>query len=347
MIGILRFALFAAAAASASCTVHGDKTPPLTGPSEFSQSITLTATPDSILQDGASQSSIVVTVRDANGKGLSALTLRLGMAVDDIVQDYGILSARTVVTGSDGRATAIYTAPPPPPSIVGGAGNFVTITATPIGSNYQTANSVGAELRLVPPGVVLPPAGTPIAKFTFPTPVSTGVAGSFDASSSCPTATPCSTPAGLTRFEWNFGDGAVGSGQSTQHTYAVAGSYTVTLTVTNDRGVSAVFSAVVTVVTTELPKAVFVASPTDPGINTPVSFNASGSTAAPGHVLTQFIWDFGKGEGNQPGGSVMQSTFTEFRSFTVVLTVVDDLGHTATTSSVVTVKPPTAIVTGR
>jgi PKD repeat protein len=339
MTAVYRFAFLAALASITACTVHGEKTPALTGPSELAQSIVITATPDSILQDGASQASIAVTARDPNGKGISALSMRLGMVVNGVVQDYGILSARTVVTGADGRATAIYTAPPPPPSISGGAGNFVSISVTPIGSNYQTANSVTAEVRLVPPGVVLPPAGTPTAKFTWPTPISAGVAGTFDASSSCPTAVACSSTIGITSFAWNFGDGGMGTGQNTQHTFGLAGTYTVTLTVTNDRGVSALFSGAVIVVATDLPKAVFVASPTDPTTSTPVSFNASGSTAAPGHALKAYIWDFGQGQGEVPGQKVMPPLrYPSVGSYQVTLTVVDDLDQRATTSVAITVK---------
>ena len=37
-------------------------------------------------------------------------------------------------------------------------------------------------------------------------------------------------------WAWDFGDGSTGKGSTTSHTYAQAGSYPVTLTVTDDRG---------------------------------------------------------------------------------------------------------------
>ncbi len=79
--------------------------PPLAGPSEFSQSITITVSPDVLPQDGASQSFITVTARDANSNPMRNVTVRTETRVDGTPVDFGMLSARSVVTGSDGKAT--------------------------------------------------------------------------------------------------------------------------------------------------------------------------------------------------------------------------------------------------
>ena len=42
----------------------------------------------------------------------------------------------------------------------------------------------------------------------------------------------------ITTYEWDFGDGETGSGYKLSHTYTTSGDYTVTLTVTDDSGLS-------------------------------------------------------------------------------------------------------------
>src|SRR5262245_50555084 len=120
-------------AAGAACTVHqADDAPPLTGPSGLAQSVTVAAVPDRITQDGQSQSSITVRVADPNGQPAPGVSMRIDMLVDGTLVDFGTLAARSIVSGADGRATTVYTAPPAPPVTANNRGNTVTIRATPI-----------------------------------------------------------------------------------------------------------------------------------------------------------------------------------------------------------------------
>lgn len=250
MANSLRFALVGGLALAVSaCTVHQTTAPSPLGTSDFSLALDMTATPDSISQDGSSQSSIVVTAHGPNGAPKSGVSLRLDMQVDGVTQDFGTLNARTVVTGSDGRANAIYTAPPRSP-ISGAPPTMISIVASPNGTDAQATNTRSVSIRLVPPGVIVSPA-QPKADFTWsPTPVSFNVPVTFDASTSCavepvngscPTAIP-GTPgfATIVSYAWDFGDGVVQSvsGPTVSHTYAAstATSFNVTLKVTNDRG---------------------------------------------------------------------------------------------------------------
>ena len=71
---------------------------------------------------------------------------------------------------------------------------------------------------------------------------------------------------------------------SPNHTYAASGTYTVTLTVTDDRGGQATLSRDVTVVANAKPTAAFTSSATFLS----VSFDGSGSGDPDGSVATKF-----------------------------------------------------------
>lgn len=77
----------------------------------------------------------------------------------------------------------------------------------------------------------------PTASFTS---VCTGLSCAFDASGS-------TDDHGISAYAWTFGDGSAGTGATTAHAYAAAGTYTVGLTVTDTGGQSSSVSHAVTV----------------------------------------------------------------------------------------------------
>ena len=81
----------------------------------------------------------------------------------------------------------------------------------------------------------------PVAAFTATT---SGLTASVDGSAS---ADPDGT---IAAHAWDFGDGTTGSGATTTHSYAAAGTYTVRLTVTDNRGLTGTTTQSVTVATT-------------------------------------------------------------------------------------------------
>jgi PKD repeat protein len=328
-------------ALSAGCTVHQTDAPPLTGPSELALSILLTAIPDSISQDGGSQSSLEVFARDPSGKPIVGLPLRLDMSIGGVVQDYGTLSARTIVTNSDGKARAIYTSPAAPPAGTSGTATRVTIVVTPSGSNFQASTSQTVDIRLVPPGVILPPTGTPSASFTFaPANPVVNSPVQFDASASgCGASGPACQ---ITSYVWSFGDGGQATGRNASHTYSSQQTYTVTLTVTTDRGLAASGSQVVTVGAAGLPTPSFTVSPSTPGVGEQVFFNALASTPGAGHSsIVSYRWTFG--DGATGSGATTSHTYTASGTYTVQLAVTDDAGSTVTSvGTQVTVGNPVA-----
>src|SRR5262249_3268437 len=138
-------------------------------------------------------------------------------------------------------------------------GTIVTIRVTPIGSDFGNSSARAALIRLVPPGIVVPPDGMQPA-FTFtPTPPQDHQAVFFDA----PT-TVASPNNPIVNFAWDFGDGGRGSGKTTTHTFNSAGSFIVTLTVSDGFNRTATTSLPVVVGAGANPTANFIVSPANP-----------------------------------------------------------------------------------
>ena len=342
---LFRLAAVLIATYSAACTVSRTEVPPLTGPSELATSLTVTASPDTLVQDGASQSSIIVTVIGPNGRPLANVSVRLATAIHGVAQDFGTLSARTVVTGSDGRAATVYTAPAAPPPLLGGSGTTVSVQATAIGLDATTSPSRGipsVDIRLVPPGVILPPADTPTAQFTFtPATPQANSPVAFDASASCggraDTNGCLPSNSTIVSYSWAFGDGTTGSGRTATHTYASPGPYNATLTVTNDRGIAASTTRQVTVGAGTPPTAAFVFGPTPANVGQEVFFDASQSLAAAGHRIVQYKWNFGDGTLKDGTTPLTQHDWASSGVFVVRLTVVDEAGQEGTATQTITI----------
>jgi PKD repeat protein len=322
-----------------SCVVHqSDQAPPLAGPSTFAQSISVTAIPDLITQDGESQAAINVRVFDANGQPMSAIPVRVDILVGGTLVDYGTLSTKALVTGSDGRATTVYTAPPAPPPTAQIA-STVTIRATTVGADTPSSAPFSAAIRLVPPGVIRPPADTPTAAFTVSptTPVANSVI-QFNGSSSCGgplVSGACQSTSQITSYLWTFGDGTSGSGRTISHTYAVANSYTATLTVANDRGVAASTTQTIVVGSASLPTPVFTFSPAAPGNGEAVFFSATASTPGAGHQIESYQWSFG--DGATGSGQTASHAYTlvggaTTATYRATLTVTDEVGQVVTSA---------------
>ena len=135
-------------------------------------------------------------------------------------------------------------------------------------------------------------------------------------------------------YNWDFGDGSTGTGNSTTHRFTRAGTFGVTLRVTNDAGLTATTTRQVTVSGT-LPagSADFVFSPTDPRAGDVVFFNGSVSSV----TNASYSWDFG--DGTNGSGVAPTHSYSTARTFTVTLTVTNDRGQTASASKTVTVLP--------
>ena len=327
---LLKSVVILTVAALGACTTKDQEAPPLTGPSEFGQSVVVAVNPDSLPQDGASQSFVTVTVRDPNGQPMRNVTLRAETSVQGVLTDFGTLSARSITTGSDGRATLIYTAPIAPPVTVDSF-IIVDVNVTPQGSDFNNATTRSAAIRLVPPGGVVPPTNLRAVFTATPTSPTIGQTVLFDASSST---------GAIAEYRWSFGDGASGSGRVAQHAYADAQTYVVTLTVVDGFGRAVSSSQSITVAAGQLPNAVVEYSPTPARVGSPVFFNASKSSAPNNGRIVSYLWDFGDGSPRQTTSEpTISKIYTAVATYKLTLVVTDQAGRTATVSIDVAITP--------
>lgn len=245
--------------------------------------------------------------------------------------DYGVLSSRQVVTDDSGKARVSYTAPAPGEPV--DSNTVVTIRVTPVGSNYANTVSRDVQIRLTPPGVILPPNGAPVPEFTFSPAAPVALQDVFfDASATTDEGAPC--PA--CTYSWLMGDGTSKSGMRVTHAYTGPGSFLVSLTVQDPGGRSASISKSVTVTAGIRPTALFTFSPTAPGVSQDIFFTAAGSTAAPGRRIVAYDWDFGSGR--TATGVTTVKRYDTAGSYVVTLQVTDDTGLTGTTTQTVQVQ---------
>jgi PKD repeat protein len=336
--------VLAAALTGAACGVAGVSAPTPTGPSELGLSLEISATPDVISQDGVSTSRLSILARGPNGLPMSGVALRVDVLVPTdnglVVADYGKLSDRWPTTGTDGRALVVYQAPPQPAPTVT-TDTTVTLRVTPIGSNFANTVPRVVDVKLLRPGTIRPPTRME-PKFTF-SPSSPKEHDSifFDASSSL-------DPDGqIVSYTWNWGDGSTGSGRQTTHSYELAATYAVVLTVTDAYGTSVSTPATaIAIGTSANPVARFTFSPTNVNIDTNVTFNAGASTASAGRKIVGYNWDLGDGVFKE--GVVVTHRYTAPGTYTVTLIVTDDGGRKGVVSQTLTVSDannPTASFT--
>ena len=142
----------------------------------------------------------------------------------------------------------------------------------------------------------------------------------------------------IVEYDWDFGDGTSGSGETVSHTFGEAGTFTVVLRVTDDRGDSATNNKTIYVSPAEAdgPTASFTASPTSGTSPITVWVDASSSSYDDG-VVSQYRWDWGDGATGF-GRNASHSYFTaSTQTYTITLTVTGTDGKTGTATRTVTV----------
>ena len=144
-------------------------------------------------------------------------------------------------------------------------------------------------------------------------------------------------------YSWAFGTDATpatGSGEMPSCTYSTIGTKTVTLTVTDDEGATASDTVTITVHKAPIADA---GSDQRVAVGSEATFNGSGSSDPDGGNLT-YSWDFGADADPETAEGVMPFCIYSARGAkTVILTVTDDEGATASDTVTINVyNPPVA-----
>ncbi len=198
----------------------------------------------------------------------------------------------------------------------------VSLQVTDNGGNNTATNQVNVAAPLVPPAASFSIADQGNQTFGF-------------------ADTSTSSSGGITARNWAFGDGGTSADQNPQHTYAQAGDYTVTLTVTDNGGQNTATNVVHVAPPLQPPVASFTSA--DQGNQTFKFTDASTSTSG---GITAWAWNFGD---NQTGNEQNPShTYAQPGDYTITLTVTDAGGQNSINGAVhvaAPAQPPTASFT--
>jgi len=175
----------------------------------------------------------------------------------------------------------------------------------------------------------------PTVTFTDP-PAVAGSPVNFTASAT--DVSPAVQAAGFT-YAWTFGDGSTGTGSTTSHTYASAGTYTVTVSATDEYGKAGTSTGTITILSAPVVNAGSALT-----VNAQSSLTFSQATESGGTAPFTYSWNFG--DGTTPSGSLNPShTYANPRSYTATLTVTDANKLSSSSSVVVTVNDVAPTVT--
>lgn len=262
-------------------------------------SLSLTADPP-VLPVGGGAAALRVTALDENFNPLANIPVTLST-------NAGQLNSRgnVIITNANGTAEDLLT---------------TTVTAD------VTAASAGVETSIT---VHVETNEGPTASFVYsPTSPKVDEKVNFNASGSK------DSDGTIVSFQWDFGDGHSGSGETASHRYKDAGTFAVVLVVQDNAGNRGTATQTVSVSEGNSPTASFVYSPANPAENETIYFNASQSTDPDG-TIESFDWDFG--DGTTGKGETVTHKYGSSGSYTVLLKVTDDDGNIDTASQTVSI----------
>jgi PKD repeat protein len=151
-------------------------------------------------------------------------------------------------------------------------------------------------------------------------------------------------------IRWDFDDGDSDEEESddgdndVDHTFDVAGTYTVSATVTDSTGRTVSDSILITVEPAPPLTAVEITSSDTEGV-APATFDFEANVTG-GTVPYTYSWDFGDGSVESDDDETVDHTFDVAGTYTVSATVTDSTGRTVSDSILITVEPAPPLTAG-
>lgn len=150
-----------------------------------------------------------------------------------------------------------------------------------------------------------------------------------------------STPANVTSWKWDFGDGNTSIAQSPHHTYVNSGTFNVKLIVTSDDGCKDSITQPVSVF--KLPVADFNFS-NNHCVNDVINLTSNSSNGD--GVINTYIWDFNNDGTNDMTGNPTTASYSSATNYTVQLIVNDDKGCSDTVVKQIEIFPLPSVSAG-
>lgn len=167
-----------------------------------------------------------------------------------------------------------------------------------------------------------------------------------------------SDPDGLiSSYAWNFGDGTTANRVNVSHSYSQVGSYKITLTVTDDDGLSdtSIYTLLIGEPNPDQGPVAVINGPTSALVGETVIFD-SGSSYDPDGTIVSYAWDFGDADllkSAESGESAMAHVYNTPGTYQVTLTVTDNSGLSNTAKHPIRIlqepeanQPPVAVING-
>jgi PKD repeat protein len=299
-----------------ACGVDSNEMPALSGPSGFGRSVVMTASPDQLPRDATSASTVTLELRDAGGLRIGGQIVTLG------VSPGASLSQSQVTTGPDGKATFAVVAPN---STAIMPNNTVVVTAVPVGGNSDNAISGSLSIGLLGASNSTAPTA---AFLVTPAAPELNQLATFDASTSTDEGSKCLD---VCTYQWDFDDSTTAVGRVVTHSFSVARSYNVALTVTDSVGLTDTLRQFVTPTAPAAPTVTLAVAPNPPVVNQLATFTATGTPAAK-HSIVRYEWNFGDGSTTTSFGGSISHTYSAPGIFSVTIRVIDDLGQVGSNS---------------